>query len=97
MNSDHLPNIATVNIKQIYEPKLYVFIYLYIYVHKLLYTISFISVYALIQPLKTDPISPMSEIRYISKKKPKASHRQYNTETVFVYIAKFTQSIKHVL
>jgi len=79
MNSDHLPNIATVNIKQIYEPKLYVFIYLYIYVHKLLYTISFISVYALIQPLKTDPISPMSEIRYISKKKTKS----------------FTQAIQH--
>lgn len=79
MNSDHLPNIATVNIKQIYEPKLYVFIYLYIYVHKLLYTISFISVYALIQPLKTDPISPMSEIRYISKKINKS----------------FTQAIQH--
>jgi len=96
MNSDHLPNIAAVNIKQIYEPKLYVFIYLYIYVHKLLYTISFISVYALIQPLKTDPISPMSEIRYISRKR-EVSHRQYSTETLFLYIAKFTQSIQHVL
>ena len=67
------------------------------YVHELPYTISFISVYALIQPLKTDPISPMSDIRCLSKKKRKPSHRQYSTETVFVYIAKFTQSIKHVL
>lgn len=38
------------------------------YVHELPYTISFISVYALIQPLKTDPISPMADIRCLSKK-----------------------------
>mgnify|MGYP004705183297 CR=1 FL=1 len=47
---------------------MFLFIYIYVYVHELPYTISFISVYALIQPLKTDPISPMADIRCLSKK-----------------------------